>query len=68
MLEHQKTVLQNLRDNKTRFRKELIKSFIWLNPHEQTELRKWVRKKYWKTHKEIIQEVFNPKLEGSGMI
>ena len=65
MLEHQKTVLENLSDNKTRFRKELIKSLIWLNPYEQTQLRRWLREKYWQTHKDVIEDIFYPKLEGS---
>ncbi len=65
MLEHQKTVLQNLSDNRTRFRKELIKSLIWLNSYEQTQLRRWLRENYWQSHKDVIEDIFYPKLEGS---
>lgn len=61
MLEHQKIVLQNVHDNPTLFRKELIKSLGWLNANEQTALRRWLREKYWKTHRNVLEDVLYPK-------
>lgn len=60
MLELQKLVLNNLSDQNDLFKKELYKSIAWLNQHELTELRKWLRQEYWNTHKDIIKEVFYP--------
>jgi len=58
MLEHQKLVLQNLSNNKELFRKELEKSIVWLKSYEVYKLYAWVKEKYGKSHKEIINEVF----------
>ncbi len=57
MLTHQKIVLQAVSDNTYLFRKELIKSMLWLNEHDQYKLKIWVRAKYLEQHKEIIDEV-----------
>lgn len=61
MLEHQKIVLNGVKNNKKLFKKELIKSMAWLSPHEQTRLRKWVRENFYHLHAEIIKDVLNPK-------
>ena len=58
MLEHQKTVIDNVSADKSLFRKELIKSLKWLSPEEISELQIWVKNKYWNMHKEIITEIF----------
>ena len=59
MLEHQKTVLRGVSDDKTLFRKELIKSMVWLDAHEQTELQGWVCTNYQMLHPEIIKDVLH---------
>jgi len=59
MLELQKIVIQNLSDNRRFFIKELIKSKKWLNADELSELEKWVKENFWKTHKDEIEEAFN---------
>jgi hypothetical protein len=56
MLEHQKLVLQNVAYNKERFRKEIYKSLDWLNYNEITQLYIWLRKNFWDTHSEIVQD------------
>ncbi|MFW5700805.1 MAG: hypothetical protein ACOCWM_03860 [Cyclobacteriaceae bacterium] len=58
MLEHQKIVLRNVADNMELFKKELIKSLAWLNAHEITQLRRWLKENYRTTHKGILDEVF----------
>ena len=63
MLEHQKIVLNGVKDDKRLFRKELIKSLIWLNAQEQTQLRKWVYENFHHLHAEIIKDVLHPKYE-----
>ncbi len=57
MLEHQKKVLQGVADNADLFKKELVKSMIWLNAEELTSLREWLKDTYWEVHKNIIHEV-----------
>ena len=63
MLEHQKIVLNGVKNSKKLFKKELIKSMIWLNAHDQTKLRRWVREKFYHLHAEIIKDVLYPKYE-----
>jgi hypothetical protein len=63
MLEHQKIVLNGVKNDKKLFRKELIKSLAWLNSHEQIQLRKWVRENFHHVHAEIIKDVLYPKYE-----
>lgn len=60
MLEHQKKVLQNVAYDNELFKKELYKSLAWLNAHDLTQLRVWLRKNYWGTHGELIKEVMYP--------
>lgn len=63
MLEHQKIVLNGVSDSKELFRKELLKSLIWLNAEEQTQLRRWVKENFWNKHAEIIRDVFYRELK-----
>lgn len=58
MLEHQKIILSNTSHDKMMFKKELYKSIGWLNPDELSELRRWVRRRYWNTHRDVIKEAF----------
>ena len=58
MLEHQKLVLSNLSADKDLFRKELVKSLGWLTSSEIFELYRWLKEKYYPTHREVIQDVF----------
>jgi hypothetical protein len=63
MLEHQKIVLDRVKNDKQLFRKELIKSMVWLDVHQQTQLRKWVREKFYHLHTDVIKDVFYPKYD-----
>jgi ribosome recycling factor len=58
MLEHQKIILENVRQDKKLFQKELVKSVNWLEDEEQKQLYHWLRKFFWKTHKKVIESVF----------
>ncbi len=58
MLEHQKTILEKVSDNKELFRKEIIKSFKWLKSYEILELHKWLQENFNTTHEEVIKSVF----------
>ena len=58
MLEHQKLVLQNVSHDKELFRKELKKSIIWLKSYDVYKLHAWVKDKFGKTHRDIINDVF----------
>ncbi len=46
MFEHQIKVLTSLSDNRELFRKELKKSFKWLNSREQSQLIQWLKETY----------------------
>ncbi len=59
MLEHQKMILQNVMHDDLLFEKELTKSIKWLEANDVHELQRWLQTKFWKSHKEIIQKVFN---------
>lgn len=59
MLEHCKTVLNGVHEDKRLFRKELIKSLSWLNEEEQVQLKTWVRKNFLLEHADVIQEIIN---------
>lgn len=63
MLEHQKSVLKGVSNDKYLFKKELIKSMAWLNLQDQIELRKWVKDNFLNLHPEIVKDVLYPKLE-----
>lgn len=58
MLDHQKSILEQLSNDKELFRKEIIKSFKWLKSYEIIQLHQWLKEKYGQTHREIIQEIF----------
>lgn len=58
MLDHQKIILENVNEDYQLFRKELEKSLKWLNATDKQNLYNWVKKKFWNTHRHIIQEVF----------
>ncbi len=58
MLEHQKTVLKGVSNNKQLFKKELVKSLGWLNNSELTVFIKWVNDNYYNLHGDVINEVF----------
>lgn len=59
MLEHQKTVLQGVSFDKALFKKELIKSILWLTQNEVFLLKQWVIKTFSNNHNDVIQEVFD---------
>ncbi|MBI9053500.1 MAG: hypothetical protein JEY96_06760 [Bacteroidales bacterium] len=63
MLELQKKVLSGVSSDKGLFRKELIKSYKWLNALELRELKKWVIDKFYDMHKDVINEVLQLKLD-----
>ncbi len=63
MLEHQKKVLQGVSNDPFLFRKELIKSAAWLNSHELTQLRLWVREQFYPVHKNIIDDILYPRYD-----
>ncbi len=58
MLEHQKSILIQLSDNKELFRKEIIKSFKWLKSYEILQLHQWLKNNYRATHGDIIKDIF----------
>ncbi len=63
MLEHQKIVLKGVSGDKRLFKKELLKSLTWLNAHELTQLRLWLRENFYHQHSDIIKEVLYPQYE-----
>ncbi len=58
MLDHQKLILQQLSYDKELFRKEIVKSFKWLKSYEIISLHRWLKENYYRTHRDVIQEVF----------
>ncbi len=58
MLEHQMKVLLGVANNPHLFRKELLKSFTWLNPEELDVLRKWIRKEFGSYYDHLLGEMF----------
>ena len=58
MLEAQKKVIDGVSYSKELFKKELLKSFAWLDVYELRSLRAWVVSKYYHLYPEIIDEVF----------
>ena len=61
MLEHQKKILEAVSYDKALFRKELIKSQAWLNSNELTQLRIWVRQRFFDMHADVITDLLYPK-------
>lgn len=60
MYEKQKNNIKEAIGNKYLFRKELNKSLSHLNPHELTNLRKWLKNNYWRKYKTEITEILYP--------
>ena len=58
MLAHQKTVLQNVCNDKELFKKELYKCLAWLEKEEIEELVDWLKSNYWNTNSKEIVAVF----------
>jgi len=58
MLELQKFVLQQVSDSSALFKKELRKSYLWLNKDEFEKLKEWVNRVYGSKYPNIIDEVF----------
>ena len=58
MLEYQKMILNKVSFDKRLFKKELLKSFKWLEPEEIKNLQDWVQDKHNNEHSDIIEEVF----------
>ncbi|WP_430812823.1 MULTISPECIES: hypothetical protein [unclassified Carboxylicivirga] len=61
MFELCKTVLNGVHEDKSLFRKELIKSISWLNADDQIKLQAWVRKRFGDVHADVIDEILNTK-------
>jgi len=64
MLELQKFVLQHVHHDALLFKKELIKSILWLDYTELVKLKEWVWSEFGNTHSEIINDVFVPAKAG----
>jgi len=58
MLEHQMILLEKTSSDKDLFRKELLKSFRWLESYEIIKLHSWLKQNYYNTHREVIKDVF----------
>ncbi|WP_142533628.1 hypothetical protein [Saccharicrinis carchari] len=56
MLEHQKKVLLGLAKNPYQFRKEIIKSFGWLNREQAEDLYNWVKKEMGSYYTQLVHE------------
>ncbi len=54
MLEHQKMVLTHVSKDKNLFRKELFKSFTWLDGGEQALLMQWLRNNFNDMYEELV--------------
>jgi hypothetical protein len=58
MLDHQQIILNQISHDKELFRKEIVKSFKWLKSYEIIMLRRWLKENFYKTHADVIHEVF----------
>ena len=58
MLELQKYVLQHVRQDFNLFKKELIKSILWLDDTDLAKLKEWVWSEFGRTHGDVIKEAF----------
>ena len=56
LLEFQMLMLENVFENDVVFRKELNKSKKWLNANDLITLKKWLLRKFSKTHCKSIHE------------
>ena len=59
MLEHQMKVLRNLAYDEKLFKKEILKSFSWLNEQDSLKLKAWLLQHYGGTHNQVLTDVFN---------
>lgn len=59
MLQNQQQALTNNSANSELFKKELIKSVVFLNAEDLLELKYWLMDNYSETHKELLSSVFN---------
>ncbi|NBC82892.1 MAG: hypothetical protein GVY19_05870 [Bacteroidetes bacterium] len=59
MLEHQKIILSNVKDDKRVFRKELHKTLRWISDTDLKHLRSWLYENFDETHQKIIDEVLS---------
>lgn len=57
MLEFQMLMLENINDDRNKFRKELKKSRKWLDFHDLIILKGWLLKKFSQQHYDLIHEV-----------
>jgi hypothetical protein len=58
MLEHQKKILQKLSYDEKLFKREILKSFRWLKSYEIILLHEWLLVNFGKTHRNVINDVF----------
>ncbi|MCU4156839.1 hypothetical protein J1N10_12695 [Carboxylicivirga sp. A043] len=63
MLDLCKTVLNGVHEDKSLFRKELIKSISWLNQKDQEKFQNWVRERFINEHADVIDEILNTKYQ-----
>ncbi len=63
MFELCKTVLNGVHEDKSLFRKELIKSLSWLNQEDQEKFQNWVRERFRYEHADVIDEILNTKYQ-----
>ena len=58
MLEMQMYVLKSISDDEVLFKKELEKSFKWLNSTELEILKNWLFQNYSVKYKDVIEQAF----------
>ena len=58
LLEHQKLILDKVKDDSALFEKELNKSLKWLSKEEKKELENWVKENYYDDYAYIINQIF----------
>jgi len=59
MLEYTKMILEKVSFNETLFRKEVKKSKMFLQQHEQKILQKWLLMKFGEQYADFFEEVFS---------
>jgi len=59
LLNHQKTILKNLKNFKDLFVKEIKKSLTWLSPDERTDLEQWVAIELKQNYDVEVKQLFN---------
>ena len=58
MLEVQKQAICDLSNDKTLFRKEIIKALVWIKTSEKKEFKSWLLQNFGSTHQLLINQVF----------